>query len=141
MVVMRAKVLIADDHEPTRKGIAALIARDDGFEIVAQAQDGAEAVDLAMRTQPEVAVVDIAMPVLDGVAAAKRILDACPSTKVVFLTSENWPALEPVVKSIGVAGFVSKPHVFSRLLVALRKVLEGEQYFDHASAHLPFDPK
>lgn len=140
MVVMRTKVLIADDHEPTRKGIAALIAQDDGFEIVAQARDGAEAVNLAMRMQPEVAVVDIAMPVLDGITAAKRILDACPSTKVVFLTSENWPALEPVVKSIGVAGFVSKPYVFSRLLVALKRVVEGEQYFDRGSANLSSDP-
>lgn len=128
---MRTKILIADDHEPTRKGIVSLLTRDGEFEIVAEARDGNEAVTLAMRAEAEVAIMDIAMPVLDGVAAAKRILDARPNTKVVFLTSENWPALAPVAKSLGVAGFVSKGGAFSRLLVALRKVSAGEKYFDH----------
>jgi len=80
------RILIADDHAIIRRGLKALLAHEPDFEIVAEAVDGREAVEMAQRTHPHVAVLDIAMPVLNGIEAARQIAAHVRDVQVVMLT-------------------------------------------------------
>jgi DNA-binding NarL/FixJ family response regulator len=81
------RVLLADDHRMVRAGLAALIGAIAGFQVVAEASDGQEAVHLAQKWKPHVVLMDLSMPVLDGIAATRQIVAALPQTRVVMLTA------------------------------------------------------
>src|SRR5256885_7496792 len=83
---MSLRVVLADDHVVLRQGVRALLERH-GFEVVAEASDGRTAVELARQHEPHVAVLDIMMPLLNGIDAARQIVEACPGTQVVMLTA------------------------------------------------------
>jgi DNA-binding NarL/FixJ family response regulator len=124
---MAVRVLIADDHEMFRQGLRVLL-EEEGFQFVAEASNGREAVQLCQQHHPEVAILDIAMPLLNGIFAAREIIKSNPRTKVVLLTqhTEDQMVLESL--RAGVTGYVLKTRASSELVHALRAVCRGEMY-------------
>jgi len=124
---MAVRVLIADDHQMFRQGLRVLL-EEEGFQFVAEASDGREAVRLCEQHHPEVAILDISMPLLNGIFAAREIIKANPRTKIVLLTqhTEDQMVLESL--RAGVTGYVLKTRASSELVHALRAVCRGEMY-------------
>jgi two-component system, NarL family, response regulator NreC len=124
---MPIQVLLADDHTLVRQGLRVLLERE-GFAVVAEASDGHEAVRLAGEHHPHVAVVDLVMPLLNGVDAVREIQRVSPETKTIILTmlSENQYILE-ALKS-GAKGFVMKTHASEDLVQAIREAARGRTY-------------
>ena len=112
----KIKVLIADDHRLFADALAAILATDDRFEVVGQAHDGEKAVELATAEKPDVVLMDIQMPKLDGVEAAKRIKKKRRSAQVLMLTGSNSSADVDRAREAGVAGYVTKDRIASELL-------------------------
>jgi DNA-binding NarL/FixJ family response regulator len=124
---MAVRVLIADDHEMFRQGLRVLL-EEEGFQFVGEASDCREAVQLCQQLHPEVAILDISMPLLNGIFAAREIIKANPRTKIVLLTqhTEDQMVLESL--RAGVTGYVLKTRATSELVHALRAVCRGEMY-------------
>src|SRR5215467_15076329 len=124
---MLTHVLLADDHRIIRDGLKVFLERE-GYKVNADAQNGQEAVRLALKLQPEVVVLDITMPVLNGLDAAREILNNAPDTKAVLLSmhDESKYVLEGL--RVGVKGFVTKTHAGEDLLHAIRQALRGMTY-------------
>jgi DNA-binding NarL/FixJ family response regulator len=112
----KIKVLIADDHRLFAEALTAILATDDRFEVVGQAHDGEKAVELATAEKPDVVLMDIQMPKLDGVEAAKRIKKKRRSAQVLMLTGSNSSADVDRAREAGVAGYVTKDRIASELL-------------------------
>src|SRR5256885_10293055 len=104
---MSLRVVLADDHVVLRRGVRALLERH-GLEVVAEASDGRAAVEVARELDPDVAVLDIMMPLLNGIDAARQIVEACPRTQVVMLTALEQERLVTDAVRAGVRGFVLK---------------------------------
>jgi RNA polymerase sigma factor (sigma-70 family) len=120
------RILLADDHRLVRAGMHSLLQSRGGFEIVAETGDGREAVSLSRRLQPDIVVLDIGMPGLNGLEAAARIAKETPQTRVVMLsmhTSEHY-VLEAL--RVGAMGYVLKDAAVEELEQALRAVLRGD---------------
>ncbi|MFJ2825600.1 response regulator [Streptomyces toxytricini] len=120
------KVLIADDQPLVRRGLALMLAPEPGFQVVAEAANGAEAVRLAHEHRPDVVVMDIRMPVLDGIAATERLTAELPDCRVLALSTFDMD--EHVVGALraGACGFLPKDISPEDLVAALRVVRDGE---------------
>jgi CheY-like chemotaxis protein len=116
--VTRPTVLVADDHRQFRRALVALLELD-GFEVVGQAADGADAVALAKQMRPDVVVIDLKMPVLNGLDATRLVRDALPSTPVVVLTAFTGDELERAALAAGATAFVAKDANLEELRAAL----------------------
>jgi len=123
----RIRVLIADDHPVLLRGLAGVLELF-GFAVVAEAEDGRAAVRLAIERRPDVAVLDVAMPVVNGVDAARQILNAVPETHVVLLTGVAGEGIVPEALRVGVHGFVVKGQGLEDLAQAIRDVSGGAIY-------------
>lgn len=128
------RVLLADDEELVRTAVAALLALEDDVDVVAQAGDGPGAVAAALAHRPDVAVVDLEMPGLDGVQVAAEITRALPACRVVVLTGRGRPAHLRRALEGGAHGFVTKGTSGATLADVLRRVHAGERYVDPALA-------
>jgi|ERR1044071_7523615 DNA-binding NarL/FixJ family response regulator len=124
---MAVRVMLADDHEMVRQGLRVLLERE-GFEVVAEAPDGREAMKLCETHRPEVAILDLAMPLLNGVDAAREIIKTNPRTKVVLLTMHTEDHLILESLRAGVTGYVLKTKAAGELVQALRAVCRGEMF-------------
>ncbi len=124
------RVLLADDEVLLREAVMALLSLEDGIEIVGTAQDGRDAVALVARTRPDVAVLDLEMPRMDGVEAATAIRAAAPGTRVVLLTRHARPAILRRALNAGVSAFVTKATSVKELPSILRQVSRGGRYVD-----------
>jgi DNA-binding NarL/FixJ family response regulator len=124
---MAIKVLLADDHQIVRQGLKVLLQRE-GFEVADEAANGQEAVRMARERCPDVAVLDYAMPVLNGVGAAREILQLCPRAKVILLTmyTEDHYAFEAL--RAGIKGYVVKSEAAEDLARAILEVSRGKTY-------------
>ena len=122
----RIRVLIADDHALMREGIRALLALQDDIDVVGEAADGREAVDKAHELAPDVVLMDIAMPAMDGLEASRRILKDRPNTGILMLS--QYVDREYVLSSVkaGATGFMSKKAVASDLVSAINAVHRGD---------------
>jgi DNA-binding NarL/FixJ family response regulator len=127
MTHMAIRVVIADDHQIVRQGFRALLEKD-GFEVLGEAEDGAEAVRLVKRLSPDIALLDIAMPNLNGIDAAREIQRASPDTRTILLTmfSEDHRLLEAL--RAGVSGYLLKTRAVEDLVRAIRDVTRGGVY-------------
>jgi DNA-binding NarL/FixJ family response regulator len=147
---MATRVLLADDHTIVRQGLRLLLQRE-GFEVVGEAENGAEAVRLATETVPDVVVLDYGMPLMNGLAAAREIMVACPRAKLILLTmhADDRYVLEAV--RLGVKGYVVKSQAPTDLVRAINEVLNGMMYLSPrvsrtvvqaylAKSELPPDP-
>ncbi|NIH85208.1 response regulator [Amycolatopsis granulosa] len=122
------RVLLADDEAMIRAGVAAILSADDGIEVVAEAGDGREAVEQARRTRPDVALLDIRMPRLDGLAAAEEIRTLVPGTGVVMLTTFGEDAYIERALAGGASGFLLKSGDPRELLAGVRAVADGAAF-------------
>ena len=119
-------VLIADDHPVVRQGLRTFLEVQEDLELAGEASDGAEAVELAQHSLPDVVLMDLVMPGVDGIEATRRIRDVSPSTKVIVLTSfDDDERVFPAIKA-GAAGYLMKDVPPSELAEAVRKVHRGE---------------
>jgi CheY-like chemotaxis protein len=133
VVSTRPRVLVAEDHAEMRERIANLLAS--AFDVVAAVVDGQQAVEVTAALQPEVVVLDISMPVLDGIQAAIRIRRMPRAPKVLFLTAMDDPAISAVAHSLGAAGLVLKVNMMAELIPAIQRALNTP--FVHAVYFYP----
>ena len=124
----KIRILIADDHKIVRMGLKALISSENDMDVVGEADDGAVAVSEAVRLAPDVVVMDLMMPVMDGEAAIAELRKKCPSAKTIVLTSFN--SSDRIVKALecGAIGAVLKTSDDDTLLKAIRAVHQGEKF-------------
>ena len=120
-------ILLADDHLIVRQGLKVLLQRE-GFEIVGEAGDGQQAVRIARDRCPDVAVLDFAMPVMNGLDAAREILRSCPRTRVILLTMHTEDRYVHEALRVGVGGYVVKTQAAADLVRAIREVSRDMTY-------------
>ena len=125
----RITVLLAEDHAIVREGLHSLLNLEDDIEVVGEADNGREAVKLTRKLCPAVVVMDIAMPLLNGLEATRQILDISPDVKVLILSAHSDDAYVEQVMSLGASGYLIKQTAAHILPEAIRKVHEGKTFF------------
>jgi DNA-binding NarL/FixJ family response regulator len=127
-------VLLVDDHAVVRQGLRALLAAEDDIEVVGEAANGREAVRLAKQTSPELILMDVAMPLLNGFEATRQILKAIPATKVLVLSSYRDDDYVQRMLQAGAGGYLLKETAATDLLRAIRQVHQGKRFFSPSIA-------
>ena len=122
----KTKILIADDHMIVRLGLKALFDSEEGFETVGAAKNGLEAIAIAEKTRPDVVIMDLVMPKMDGIAATRELVRKIPSARVVILTSFGTADGVDQALKAGAAGAVMKTEDESLLIAAVRKIAAGK---------------
>src|SRR5271154_787013 len=125
----RITVLLAEDHMIVREGFRKMLELEDDFEIVGEAQDGRQAVMLAKKFRPEVVLMDIAMPLLNGLEATRQVLKAVPTTKVLMLSAHSDDAYVKNATESGAVGFLLKQTSAHEVCRAIREVQKGNTFF------------
>jgi DNA-binding NarL/FixJ family response regulator len=127
------RILIADDYEIIRAGVRALLRWRPDVDIV-EASNGQEAIDQARKTNPDVIILDLAMPVMTGIEAARRLKEEMPQVPILIMSMhDDGHAMARELAQIGVRGFVSKTDAAQKLPVAINTVLAGGTYFGGVS--------
>jgi two-component system, NarL family, response regulator NreC len=126
------RILLADDHTVVRKGLRLLLESQPGFEVVAEAGDGRHAVALAEQASPDVVVMDVAMPTLNGIEAARQIVSKQPHPEVVFLSMHSDESYVLRALKAGARGYLLKDSAEYDLINAVKAVTEGKAYFSPA---------
>ena len=121
-----ARLLIADDHALIREGMRAMLAREPDLEVVGEAASGREALELSGRLRPDLVLMDLRMPEMDGLEATRRIKAECPQTNVLIMTAHEDPEYLLEAIRAGAAGYVLKEATRSQVLDAVRTTLGGE---------------
>ena len=125
----RIKVLLAEDHTVVREGLIALLVAEDDIDIVGEATDGRQAVGMTETLRPDVIVMDIAMPLLNGLEATRQIKKKVPATKVLILSAYSDDAYIDRVLSLGAAGYLVKHCSADYLVKAIREAQKGNQVY------------
>ncbi len=125
---MTTRVLLADDHKMIRQGLRALIEKEDGISVVAEAEDGRKAVELAAALKPAVVVMDVGMPKMNGIEATRRIIEANAAIKVLALSMHSDKRFVKEMFAAGASGYLLKDSAFNELVLAIRMVAEGRTY-------------
>jgi two-component system response regulator NreC len=125
----RVTVMIADDHPLVRSGLRILLERGGEFEVIAEASNGDEAIDLAVRHKPDVILLDVGMPRLNGPDAARSILEKLPKTRIVMLSMHSDEAYVLRALKAGARGYLLKVSPEADVLEAVRAVAAGKTYF------------
>ena len=123
------RILIADDHEMVRRGLCAVLAGQTGWQVCAEVADGRAAVERAGELKPDVAVLDVSMPNLNGLDAARQIRKASPRTQVIILTMHDSEDLARKVLDLGVLGYLLKSDAGRDLVTAVQSVLNRKPFF------------
>jgi DNA-binding NarL/FixJ family response regulator len=132
----KIRILLADDHTVLRTGLRLLLEREPGFEVVAEAADGRETVELAARFTPDVILLDIAMPNLSGIEAARQVAAARPETAIVILSMHADEGYLLRALKAGARGYLLKDADETALINAVRAVHEGKAFFSPAISKL-----
>ena len=132
----KIRVLVTDDHAIVRDGICALLALTGDIEAVGEATNGREALEMIARLSPDIVLMDMVMPLMDGLEATRRIHKEFPETKVIVLTQyEDREYVVPVIEA-GASGFISKAAASSELTSAIRSVYNGDSFLSPSIARL-----
>jgi DNA-binding NarL/FixJ family response regulator len=128
---MSVSVMLADDHAVVRDGLRALLEGGNDLQVVAVAGNGREAVAEALRLKPDIVIMDIAMPELDGVEATRRIVERCPETRVLILSM--YLSAEHIYRALqaGAQGYVLKESAGDEVVDAIRALRAGKRYLSH----------
>jgi RNA polymerase sigma factor (sigma-70 family) len=133
---MRIRVLLADDHTMVRRGLVSLLEASGACQVVAEAADGEEAVAAALAQRPQVAILDVSMPKLNGLEAARRIRARQPGTRVLILTAHGEDEyVLPLVRA-GVAGYLLKDSAVDELIDAVRAIASGRTWFGQRASEV-----
>src|SRR6266404_5298838 len=130
----RITVLLAEDHHIVREGFRSLLEHEDDIEVVGEAETGRQAVQLTRKLRPAVVVMDIAMPLLNGLEATRQIRKDFPDTKVLILSAHSDDAYVEQVRVLGAAGFLLKQTSSHILAKAIREVQKGNAFFSPSIA-------
>jgi DNA-binding NarL/FixJ family response regulator len=122
------RILIADDHGIVREGLKALFEKQADMEVVGEAEDGRSAVEQAEKLSPDVLVMDMSMPNLNGIEATRQIIENNPGTKIIILSMHSDKKIVKDALQAGISGYVLKSHIFNEMLRALEIVTEGGKY-------------
>ena len=128
----KIKVLLAEDHMIVREGLRALLNSEKDIEVVGEAQNGRQAVELAGKLAPAVVVMDIAMPLLNGLEATRQILRTAPTVKVLILSAHSDDAYVEHVMTLGASGYLVKQTAAEVLPKAIREICKGKTFFSPA---------
>jgi DNA-binding NarL/FixJ family response regulator len=133
------RIVLADDHTILRKGLRLLLEREADFKVVAEARHGREAVDAVDREVPDVVIMDIAMPMMNGIEATKRVHETHPKTAVIILSVHSDEAYVLRALKAGARGYLLKDSAESDLIQAVRAVAAGKAYFSPAVSKILAD--
>ena len=128
MTVLPITVLLADDHDLVREGLKILLDFEEGIEIVADARDGVEAVELAKLHRPEVVVMDLTMPNMNGIEATRQILAILPETKLLIVSAEGDKDRIEESLAAGAVGYISKESSLMEVPTAIREISQGKTF-------------
>lgn len=134
------RVLVVEDYEPFRRFVRSTLAERPALQIVAEVADGLEAVLKAEELKPDLILLDIGLPSLNGMEAARRIAKLAPESKIVFLSQESSPEVIQEALTLGAWGYVVKVKAGTDLLPAVDSVLQGKQFFGGASSEPSSEP-
>jgi len=123
------RILIADDHEIVRKGVCSILESRKNIEICGEASNGQEAVQNAFQLHPDLVILDVTMPVLDGFTAAKQIKEILPHVPILMLSMHDGNDVVREAQLAGVQGFVTKSEAANILLTAVDAIFEGHTFF------------
>jgi len=135
----KTRILIADDHEVVRQGVRNILEAHPGYELCGEATNGREAVAIADKHAPDLAILDISMPELNGIDAARQILKSHPKTKILIFTVHDAERLVYEVVGAGAHGYVLKSDAGRQLVTAIESVLAGRHYFSPTVSEVLFD--
>lgn len=124
----RQRIVIAEDHTLIREGLKALLSAEPEFDVVGEAEDGRQAVQLTEQTMPDIVLMDLSMPRMNGIEAIQEIKKRCPLTKVLALTVHKTEEHILAVLKAGAEGYVLKDATHSELVMAIKNVLGGKTY-------------
>lgn len=130
------RILIADDHEIVRQGVRTILEAQPGWDVVAEGQNGLEAVDQARETKPDIVLLDISMPQMNGLEAAKQILEMLPGTQVLILTMHESDELVREMLAVGARGYILKTDAKRDLVSAVRSLSERRPFFTSKVAEM-----
>ena len=122
------RTLVVEDYEPFRRLICSTLGKRQGLKIICEVSDGVEAVQKAEELKPDLMVLDLGIPTLNGIEAARQIRKVAPESKIIFVSVESSADVVQEALSSGGLGYVAKTKVGSDLLVAVETVLEGRQF-------------
>lgn len=125
---MSIKIILADDHELLRKGLRSLIKQNDNLEVVGEAANGVDAVQLARHLQPDLVLMDLAMPDLNGIDATRQILQTNPKVKIIGLSMHTNARMVDRMLQAGASAYILKESAFEELLQAIRTIMKGGTY-------------
>jgi DNA-binding NarL/FixJ family response regulator len=125
----RTTVLLAEDHSIVREGLKALLELSPDFEVIGEASNGRQAVELALKLLPAVVVMDVAMPTLNGFEATRQILLEAPATKILVLSAHSDDEYVAHMAALGAAGYLVKQNPGEMLVRAIRAIIEGRSFF------------
>ena len=131
---MSTRILLADDHQMVREGIRSLLEKESDIEIIGEAQEGREAVHLVWKLQPDVVLMDITMPNLNGVEATKQIISEYPNIKIIALSMHFSRIFVLNMLKAGALGYILKGDSSQELIEGVRTVAEGGAYFSPKAA-------
>jgi DNA-binding NarL/FixJ family response regulator len=129
-------ILVVDDHKILRQGLRTLLAREPDMEVLAEAEDGRDAVRLVRELSPQVVIMDVGMPDLNGIEATRQILQESPETKVVALSMHSDRRFVTNMIKAGASGYLLKDSAFEELATAIRVVMARKTYLSHEIAHV-----
>jgi DNA-binding NarL/FixJ family response regulator len=128
------RVLVVDDHEPFRQSVCSTLRTRPKWHVIGEASDGLEAVQKAQELRPDVIVLDIGLPSLNGLDAARRIRTLAPESTILFLSQESSAEVAQAALSLGALGYVVKAHAGSELFAALEAVCQGKPFVSRGLA-------
>lgn len=128
MSIAATTILLADDHTIVRQGLAKVLEAEPGFQIAGEAKDGREAVGMVEQTRPDIVIMDIAMPLLNGVEATRQIKKANPATKVIILSMHSQRRFISELLSLGASGYLIKDSSGTDVVLAIKAALKGDTY-------------
>ncbi|TKC03103.1 response regulator [Pedobacter cryotolerans] len=135
------KIILVDDHKLFIDGLCGLLCTQPDFEVIGKASNGKEALHLINKTFPDVLIIDLNMPILDGQAASEKMISLFPSIKILVLSMYNNNSLNTSLKTLGIKGYLPKDTDTELLFCVVRDIAQGKSYFKQTESFLTFQNK